>query len=126
MLDERYRERNPRNMNVLNMLRESVCLAAFDRGEVSRKDIERLMEQAEDRAPDGDMPPGSIVSNDDLSDDVLSEAGAGSGDYDDDIPEHLWEAEGVDTLGEYTRRASESIEDAIDRLPDDPEDSEGP
>jgi hypothetical protein len=83
-----------------------------------RKDIEPLMEQAEDRAPDGNMPPGTNVSNVGLSDEVLSEAGAGSGDYDDDVPEHLWPAAGADSLSEYTRRASEDPADAIDRLPD--------
>jgi hypothetical protein len=90
-----------------------------NRDDTRRRDIEDLMEQAEDRAPDGDMPPGTNVSNEGLSDEVLSEAGAGSGDYDDDVPEHLWPAEGVDSLSEYTRRASEDPADAIDRLPDD-------
>ncbi|MCO5175496.1 MAG: hypothetical protein M9890_00730 [Thermomicrobiales bacterium] len=92
------------------------------RRDIRRKDIEPLMERAEDRAPDGDLPDDAQVSNDDLPQWMLDEAAAGSGDDDDDIPEHLWPAEGADTLGEYTRRISESIDEAVDRLPD-PENS---
>lgn len=91
------------------------------RRDVRRDDIAPLLEEVEDRAPDGDMPPDAPVSNDGLDPAILAEAAAGTGDDDDDVSEHLWPAEGVDTLGEYSRRAAESPEEAIERLPDDPE-----
>jgi len=85
---------------------------------IRRDDVEPIMEDAEDRAPDGDLPDDAVVSNDDVPQWMLDDASAGSGDDDDDVPEHLWPAEGADTLGEYTRRISESMDEAVDRLPD--------
>ena len=93
------------------------------RRDIRRDDIAPLLEEVEDRAPDGDMPPDAVVSNDGLDPQILAEAAAGAGDDDDDVPEHLWPSEGVDTLGEYSRRAAESPEAAIDRMPDSDEDS---
>lgn len=91
------------------------------RSGIRRDDVAPLMEAAEDRAPDGDMPPDAVVSNAGIDPELLSEAAAGTGDDDDDIPEHMWPAEGVDSLGEYSRRAAESPEEVIDRMPDDDE-----
>lgn len=96
-----------------------------DRRDIRREDIAPLLEEAEDRAPDGNMPPDTVVSNADLDPEILAEAAAGTGDDDDDVPEHLWPAEGADTLGEYSRRAAESPEAAIDRMPDSVEDDPG-
>ncbi len=95
------------------------------RREVRRDDIAPLLEEAEDRAPDGDMPPDAVVANEGLEPEILADAAAGTGDDDDDVPEHLWPAEGVDTLGEYSRRAAESPEAAIDRMRDDEEPADG-
>lgn len=95
------------------------------RPDIRRADLEPLLEGIEDRAPDGDMPPDAVVSNEGLDPEVFAEAAAGTGDDDDDVPEHLWPAEGVDTLGEYSRRAAESPEEAIERLPDDAEPPDG-
>ena len=88
------------------------------RGDIRRKDVAPLVEDAEDRAPDGDMPPDALVSNAGLDPQILAEAAAGTSDDDDDVPEHMWPAEGADTLGEYSRRAAESPEATIDRMPD--------
>lgn len=93
--------------------------------DIRREDIAPLMEEAEDRAPDGNMPPDAIVSNAGLDPEILAEAAAGSGDDDDDIAEHLWPAEGVDSLGEYSRRAAESPEETIDRMPDTDDEPSG-
>lgn len=94
------------------------------RDDIRRDDLAEMLELAEDRAPDGDLPDDAVMSNDDLDPDMLTAASRGTGDNDDDIPEHLWPSRGVDSLSEYTRQLAEDPQEMIERLPLDEDDVE--
>lgn len=95
-----------------------------NRDDIRRDDLAEMMELAEDRAPDGDLPDDATMSNDEVDPDLLSVASRGTGDNDDDIPEHLWPARGVDSMSEYSRQAAEDPQEMIERLPLDENDVE--
>lgn len=97
-----------------------------DRDDIRRADLAEMVELAEDRAPDGDLPDDAVVSNEDLDPELLAAASRGTGDDNDDIPEHLWPSRGVDTMSEYSRHAAEDPQEAIERLPLDDDDIDPP
>ncbi len=95
-----------------------------DRDDIRRDDLAEILDAAENRAPDGDLPDDAEMSNQGIDPDILDTASRGTGDVDDDIPEHLWPSRGVDSMSEYTRHAAEDPQEAIERLPLDEDDVE--